>query len=74
MCHFFKFLPEDMSLLILEGGEERERETSIGCLPYVPRPGIKPVTFGLWDDAPTELPGQDAHEPLLNQPNSQLFL
>ena len=51
-----------------EGGRKKhrcKREASIGCLPYVPKPGIKPATqvcdltrnrptnFQLWDDAPT---------------------
>ena len=41
---FFQFLK--ICLLILEreeGGREMERETSIGCLPYMPLPGIEPA-------------------------------
>ena len=37
---FFKSSPED-SLLIRR--RERERETSIGCLPYTPQLGIEPA-------------------------------
>lgn len=41
-----------MLLLILEKGrgkhrceKQRDRETSIGFLPYLPRPGIEPATW-----------------------------
>ena len=45
---FFHSHPR-ICLSILEREEERERNTdvreaSIGCLPYVPAPGIEPVT------------------------------
>ena len=38
-----------------EGREKHrwEREASIGCLLYVPRRGVKPATFWLQDDPPT---------------------
>ena len=39
---------------------ERERETSIGYLPYVPQPRIEPTTFLVYDMIlqPIELLGQ----------------
>ena len=58
------------------------RETSVGCLLYVPQPGtkpatrfhdlakIEPVTFGLQEDAPTNwaTPAR-ARSPIFNQEN-----
>ena len=47
---FFYSSPKDMFIDFREkgrkgeGGRERERETLIGCLLYVPQPGIKPAT------------------------------
>ena len=40
---FFQSSPEDMCT-DLERGEGRERETPIGCLPYVLLPGTEPTT------------------------------
>ena len=55
--------PKDIFLIAFrergkERGREREkhqckREISMGCLWYVPRPGIKPATFWLWYDVPS---------------------
>ena len=59
---FFKSSPEDISSLLLERGqEERETERSIDWLPTICSPtggwthnlGIKPSTFWLWGNAPT---------------------
>ena len=36
--------PEDIFSLFLERGREKEKHTSIGCLLYTPRPGVKPTT------------------------------
>ena len=61
-----------------KGGErEKERNMGVGCLPYMPQPGIQPETlvgalsgesnlqpFGVQDNAPTETFGQG--ETLLN--------
>lgn len=50
----FSFVPKDMFLLSFRE-IERDRETSFGCLPYVPEPGIKPAALrysGLY--APTK--------------------
>ena len=37
-------LDREKGLREREGGRERERETSIGFLPYVPQLGIEPAT------------------------------
>ena len=68
---FFSFLessPEDMFTDFAERERERvgerekhqcQRETSLGCLSYLPQPGIEPETFGLWTMLqPTEPPSQ----------------
>ena len=49
-------------IYIILGG--RERETLISCFQYAPRPGIKPTTFDVQDNTPTNwvtLPGLNRH-------------
>ena len=60
-----------------KSGRGKERDRSIGCLTYVPQPGIQPTAFwctGMTADAPIEPPGQVCFAPSPGPRRSVAFL